>query len=225
MAPGAECVEAGRLRRGSQGGWSTAGSSPYPGVCTGGRGAGPPPSEAELWPATRWVPAVLWGPCAWATLLSEPPNPCGPGGLKGYLNPSHGPSLPAAPKAAQFSVLTFAELHSPPEPHWVSWATHSGGTSHPHGGLPPDLCLLVTPPPELPLTLRLSRTMRFGGAPTDDSVESPRLSALVNHIFKAPLAEKVACFHFHWYSCWWGVGGGEGHCTANTGNPPASLPG
>lgn len=31
VAPGVECVEAGRLRGGSQGGWSTAGSSPYPG--------------------------------------------------------------------------------------------------------------------------------------------------------------------------------------------------
>lgn len=57
----------------------------------------------------------------------------------------------------------------------------------------------------------------------DDSVESPRLNALVNHIFKAPLAEEVACFHFHWYNRWWGVGGGEGRYTANTGNLPAPL--
>ena len=43
-------------------------------------------------------------------------------------------------------------------------------------GVSPDLCLLVIPPPELPLTLWLPRTTRLGGAPTDDSGESSGLS-------------------------------------------------
>ena len=209
--------------RGPQGGRPTAGSAPYPGVRARGRGVGPP--CLRLGSGQGCGGCLLHSGAPGPALLSEPPNPRGPEGHKGRLNPSHGPGLPAAPKATQSSVLRFqsstAHLSITGRPGQLALEAHPILT-----GISPNLCLLVTPPPELPLTLRPPRTTRLGEDPTDDSGESPELSSLVNHIFKAPLAEEVAYFHFRWYSrCWRGVGGGEGPCAANTGNLSTHLPG
>ena len=173
VVPGAECVEAGRLRGGRRAGSPLWG----PHLILGSV----PRDEERDHPCLGLGSGQGCGGCLLRSgapgpaVLSEPPNPRGPKGHKGHLNPSHGPGLPAAPKAAQSSVSRFQ-----------SSTAHLSVTGHPGQlslearpiltGVSPDLCLLVIPPPELPLTLWLPRTTRLGGAPTDDSGESSGLS-------------------------------------------------
>lgn len=163
----------GEAERGPQGRQPTVGSAPYPGVRAQGRGAGPPLSGAGLWPGMWGVPAVLWGP--WASCAPRAPKPTWSQGPQGHLNPSHRPGLPAAPKAAQSSVLRFQSSTA-----HLSVTGHPGQLSLEARPVLTGVCPRPLPPchpsPELPLTLWLPRTARLGGAPTDDSGESSGLS-------------------------------------------------
>lgn len=123
--------------RGPQGGQPTVGSAPYPGVRAKGRGAGPPLSGAGLWPGMWGVPAALWGP--WASCALRAPKPTWSQGPQGPPEPQPRAWPTCCSQSRTIQRLTFPELHSPPQRHWASWATLSGGASHPHGGLPRPL--------------------------------------------------------------------------------------